>query len=156
VSETRVPLQSERSAGSQALADWSGEARGFYCLSLGIETPVSEIIKCVESADIDIGALSFSIHYPARRLRSDLKEIRALLPRTVAVIAGGGAIGRIKAKLPGIILSSELFDAVTSLDGFGTGRSGQPITSSRAGGLIGEPPKAVLRDFGTIDGILGG
>ncbi len=100
-------------------------ARSFYCLSLGVETPMGEITRCVESAHIDFVALSFSSHFPARRLRSDLQEIRALLPRTVAILAGGSAIGRIKTKLPGIILLSELSDAVTYLDG--SGQAKRPV-----------------------------
>lgn len=100
-------------------------SRGLYCLSLGVETPVEDIVKCAESAQIDLVALSFSSHFPARRLRSVLQEIHALLPRTVAVMAGGGAIGRIKTRLPGIILFSELSEAVSYIDAIVARRNGQ-------------------------------
>jgi DNA-binding transcriptional MerR regulator len=100
-------------------------SRGLDCLPLGVETPMEDIVKCVESAQIDLVALSFSSHFPARRVRSVLQEIRALLPPTVAIVAGGGAIGRIRTRLPGIVLLSELSEAVVYIDGVGTRRSGQ-------------------------------
>lgn len=83
---------------------------------------MEEIVKCAESAQVDVVALSFSSHFPARRLRLDLQELHALLPKNVSLMAGGGAIGRIKTKLPGIILLSELSDAVTYLDKVATPR----------------------------------
>ena len=97
-------------------------ARGVHCLSLGVETPIGEIVKCAAMAQIDVVAISFSSHFPARRLRSDLKEIRAMLPPTVAIMAGGGAISRIETKLDGINLVPELSEAVGFVEQFRTNR----------------------------------
>lgn len=97
-------------------------ARGVHCLSLGVETPMGEIVKCAAMAQIDVVALSFSSHFPARRLRSDLKEIRTMLPPTVAIMAGGGAISRIETRLEGINLVPELSDAVGFVEQLRTNR----------------------------------
>ena len=123
-------LPGERHAFGLLMLQGLLASRGIHCLSLGVETPMNDIVKCVESAQIDVVALSFSIHYPARRLRLDLKEIRASLPEKVTILAGGGAIGRIKTKLPGIMLMSGLSDAVTYLEGFVTKSSGRSVQAA--------------------------
>ena len=116
-------LPGERHGFGLLMLQCLAASRGFYCLPLGVETPIDEIVKCAASARVKLVALSFSSHFPARRLRSDLQDLHALLPRTVAIMAGGGAVGRIKTKLPGIVLLPELSDAVVYLEGIGDGEA---------------------------------
>jgi DNA-binding transcriptional MerR regulator/methanogenic corrinoid protein MtbC1 len=87
-------------------------ACGINCISLGLETPIGEIMRCAETQRVDVVALSFSAHYPARKVTSSLRELRASLPSSISLWAGGAAIRRIYTKLPGIVLLPELMDAM--------------------------------------------
>jgi methanogenic corrinoid protein MtbC1 len=109
-------------------------AHGISCLSLGLETPIGEIVKCANAQLIDVVALSVSAYYPARKVRSDLRELRASLPGPTIIWAGGAAIRRIRTKLRGIILLPELPDALTSVLDQDRDRGGEPSNLEEASG----------------------
>ncbi|MGZ8273346.1 MAG: MerR family transcriptional regulator [Burkholderiaceae bacterium] len=64
---------------------------GARCISLGVRTPVMEIVRGAESQDIDIVALSFSPVVSPYQVGESLKELRAQLPARVELWAGGAS-----------------------------------------------------------------
>jgi DNA-binding transcriptional MerR regulator/methylmalonyl-CoA mutase cobalamin-binding subunit len=85
-------------------------AEGAACISLGPQTPASDIIAAVARTASDVVALSFSAAYPWRVARDGLRELRAALPQNVALWAGGGVIAARAAQLPGIHCFSRIDD----------------------------------------------
>lgn len=62
---------------------------GARCISLGVRTPVMEIVRGAESQAVDIVALSFSPTVNPYQVGESLKELRAQLPARVELWAGG-------------------------------------------------------------------
>jgi methanogenic corrinoid protein MtbC1 len=62
---------------------------GAHCMSLGVQTPVSEIVAAVASQRADIVALSFSSAISLRDALRSLEELHRRLPATVEIWAGG-------------------------------------------------------------------
>ena len=62
---------------------------GATCISLGTQTPLSDICDGAAAHRADIVALSFSAAFPVRRIAPTLKHLRALLPASVALWVGG-------------------------------------------------------------------
>ncbi len=64
--------------------------RGAHCISLGIQTPLAQIVSAADSQRADIVALSFSSAMAARAMQQSLDELRSRLPATVELWIGGG------------------------------------------------------------------
>ena len=64
---------------------------GARCISLGVETPVADIVCAAASQQADVVALSFSAAYPAKQVLSGLEQLRLALPAATAIWAGGAA-----------------------------------------------------------------
>ena len=62
---------------------------GCRCASLGTQTPVWDIVRAASVKPIDIVALSFSACLNANQILDGLTELRAKLPATIEVWAGG-------------------------------------------------------------------
>jgi DNA-binding transcriptional MerR regulator/methylmalonyl-CoA mutase cobalamin-binding subunit len=62
---------------------------GARCISLGVRTPVIEIVRGAESQGVDIVALSFSPVVNPYQVGESLKELRTQLPARVELWAGG-------------------------------------------------------------------
>jgi len=62
---------------------------GCRCLSLGVQTPVRDIVSAALKKKVDIVALSFSAAMNANHTVHGLGELRACLPPEVAVWVGG-------------------------------------------------------------------
>lgn len=62
---------------------------GARCISLGLQTPIAEIVHAASVQDIDIVALSFSASMNSKQALSGLAELRAQLPEKIALWAGG-------------------------------------------------------------------
>lgn len=62
---------------------------GARCVSLGVRTPVLEIVRGAESQAIDIVALSYSPVVNPYQVVESLKELRAQLPAATEIWAGG-------------------------------------------------------------------
>jgi DNA-binding transcriptional MerR regulator len=78
------------------------------CIALGTETPVTEIAQAAQAHRTDIVALSFSGAYPETKAIEALRELRTLLPEPVLLCAGGAGVGRIRRRLDGIELITDL------------------------------------------------
>jgi methanogenic corrinoid protein MtbC1 len=75
---------------------------GCRCLSLGTQTPLSDIVKAVEAHRVDIVALSFSLSISANQVNDGLQELRQLLPPTVEIWAGGRNSALRRRNKPGV------------------------------------------------------
>ena len=89
--------------------------RGAYCISLGPQTPVQEIIEAANAYQIDVVALSFSNAYPQRRIVPALAELRQQLPPTKDIWAGGAGCARLHISPEGTYLSSDMAQTMALL-----------------------------------------
>lgn len=74
---------------------------GACCMPFGNETPVSDIVDAAASHRADIVALSFSASFPEQEAARSLEHLRALLPPTTALWAGGAAVGKLAGQVAG-------------------------------------------------------
>jgi methylmalonyl-CoA mutase cobalamin-binding subunit len=65
---------------------------GGHCISLGVQTPIWDIVLAATTQSADIVALSFSAALNPNHVLDGLTELRAKLPRTTEVWAGGGCL----------------------------------------------------------------
>ncbi len=89
---------------------------GCRCTSLGVQTPVSDIVEAVQARRCDIIGLSFSACSTASAMRDGLTELRTLLPETVALWAGGSAVALHRRAWPGIEVLSSLGEIGLAVD----------------------------------------
>ena len=68
-------------------------------INLGVEMPLDQLVPAAEKFNSSVVGLTFSGAYPYGSVRSHLQELRARLPATTNIWAGGHAMGRIR-KLP--------------------------------------------------------
>ena len=80
------------------------------CLSLGTQTPIADIVAAAATHRIDVVALSFSETLTAAQALPALAELRASLPATVAIWAGGGSPALRGLRVSGIRVMSRLVD----------------------------------------------
>ena len=66
---------------------------GCLGISLGVQTPIPEIAAAARAHEADVLALSFSSMIPALQATAGLAELRALVPETVEIWAGGACAG---------------------------------------------------------------
>ncbi len=64
---------------------------GARCVSLGVQTPVADIVRAAAAQRADIVALSFTSVMAARQVLDGLADLRRALPPAVEIWAGGGA-----------------------------------------------------------------
>ena len=72
------------------------------CLSLGTQTPLADIVAAAAAHRIDVVALSFSQSLSAAQALPALAELRARLPGSVTIWAGGGSAALRGLRVPGI------------------------------------------------------
>jgi len=66
---------------------------GARCISLGVQTPITEIAKAAETQKVDIVALSFSASMNANHMAEGVRDLRARIEQRVELWAGGGCVG---------------------------------------------------------------
>jgi DNA-binding transcriptional MerR regulator/methylmalonyl-CoA mutase cobalamin-binding subunit len=81
---------------------------GAACISLGTETPLADIVLAADACRADVVALSFSAAYGEKNAAAGLAELRAMLPATVELWAGGASIARLRRHIPGTQLMRSL------------------------------------------------
>jgi DNA-binding transcriptional MerR regulator/methylmalonyl-CoA mutase cobalamin-binding subunit len=91
---------------------------GAHCVSLGTETPATEVVEAALSHRVQIVALSMSVSFPARRIAPYLDQVRAGLPELIEVWAGGAGVDRLTRKPKGITTFAKLDVAATALHDF--------------------------------------
>lgn len=72
---------------------------GCECLSLGAQTPLAEIAQAASAHRVQAVGLSFSTSFNSKQLQQGLAELRALLPASIALWAGG-AHPSLKKRVP--------------------------------------------------------
>ena len=121
-----VPFQTglEARAPRMLLTTVPGEAHGLgllmaealmtlqacRCLSLGTQTPIADIVAAAAAHRIDVVALSFSASLTAAQALPALAELRASLPATMAIWAGGGSPALHGLRVSGIRVMSRLVE----------------------------------------------
>lgn len=99
-------------------------ANGAFALSLGAQTPISDIVGAARATNTDIVALSFSGAYPWRKARDALIDLRAALPARVALWVGGSALKGRRDQLAGVRSIYDLRDIPPALDDWHAAHAG--------------------------------
>ncbi|MCA1796745.1 MAG: MerR family transcriptional regulator, partial [Geobacteraceae bacterium] len=80
---------------------------GLPCTWIQEDLPLSEIKAALEVTSTNAVVLSFSIHYSTRAAMEQLATLRQMLPASIPIIAGGGALEGEK-NIPGVHISTDL------------------------------------------------
>jgi cobalamin-dependent methionine synthase I len=72
---------------------------GVETLSLGVQTPLGDVLAAAQARRSDIVALSFSSNFPAGVLAEVVAELRQRLPARISLWCGGAGTLRVK-RLP--------------------------------------------------------
>jgi len=78
--------------------------QGCVCLSLGPQTPQTDIVQAARAQNVDIVALSFSSWFTPSHVAPALESLAAALPEKTALWVGGGNSALAKDGLPALIL----------------------------------------------------
>jgi len=82
--------------------------QGCHCLSLGTQTPVRDIAQAAVAHKVDVVALSFSANMNPNHVVDGLAELKALLPKEVAIWAGGSAPALRRRHIEGVRVLHDL------------------------------------------------
>ncbi len=88
---------------------------GCSCVSLGVQTPIIDIVHAVRSQRADIVALSFSSIMNNNQVIHGLRELRMKLPDNVEIWAGGNHSALRRKSLTGVLVIATLHDIRTAL-----------------------------------------
>jgi methanogenic corrinoid protein MtbC1 len=88
---------------------------GSECVSLGTQTPASDVAAAARHYKADIIAISFSAFFPARRISPYLENLKAHLAGSASIWAGGSGIDKRNRQDPGVSVFASLEAAVAAL-----------------------------------------
>lgn len=88
---------------------------GATSVSLGTQTPMRDIIRAAASQNADIVALSFSGAYPSSQVGDALADLRARLPATIELWAGGANPALARCAMPGLCVVRGLDEVSSTL-----------------------------------------
>ncbi|MDC8759816.1 MerR family transcriptional regulator [Janthinobacterium fluminis] len=91
-------LPQERHGLSLLMVEALCVADGAHCISLGVQTPLQDIVEAAHTLRADIVALSFSSCNNTRQAQDGLNGLRAGLPAAVELWAGGAAMAPMKRR----------------------------------------------------------
>jgi DNA-binding transcriptional MerR regulator/methylmalonyl-CoA mutase cobalamin-binding subunit len=95
-------LSGERHAIGAVLAGAAAAVEGWNVLHLGADLPAAAIAQAARSADARVVAVSV-VHVKDRdALLEEMRTLRAALPDTVGLVAGGGGAGGLVAELSAV------------------------------------------------------
>lgn len=77
-------------------------SHGAYCISLGTQTPVEDLMQAARAHGANVVAVSFSNAYPHRHIAPALTELRQRLPRPTELWAGGAGCTRVPPLAAGV------------------------------------------------------
>lgn len=80
------------------------------CVSLGTQTPVTDVIQAARAHQADVVALSFSNVHKAAVVHAGLRELRTQLPTSIALWVGGACSALYQRPLTGISAVQHLSD----------------------------------------------
>lgn len=88
---------------------------GCRCVSLGVQTPILEIVRAALSQRVDVVALSFSPSGNPNHVLDGLAELRGQLPRAVQIWSGGRNPVLMRRPPRDVLVMPELADITTHL-----------------------------------------
>lgn len=81
---------------------------GCACVSLGVQTPVLDIVRAAQAHQVDIVALGFSGILGAQQVVDGLSDLRLRLPAGVELWAGGSAAVLVRRPVDGVRVVQDL------------------------------------------------
>jgi len=91
---------------------------GAQCVSLGTQTPESQVNAAVRAYNADIVALAFSEYFAPGAMRDSLRRLRELLPPDTDLWCGGGGAKRMKRPPQGVTVIKALDEIGAQLAGW--------------------------------------
>jgi len=91
-------------------------AEGAACVALGTETPVIDIKNATPAYEVDVVALSFSSAVTQSAALAGLTQLRSVLPDTIEIWGGGGALARARKAPEGVLLLRSFDDMRYALE----------------------------------------
>jgi MerR family transcriptional regulator, light-induced transcriptional regulator len=88
---------------------------GCATLSLGVQTPMWDIVQAAIRQKIDIVALSFSVAMNRQQVQDGLRELRHQLPPSIEIWAGGSSPVLSRHVVDGVICTQRLDDTVNEV-----------------------------------------
>ena len=88
---------------------------GCACQSLGVQTPLSDIVLASAAQRADIVALSFSGYMTAQQVNDGLQQLRNSLPASVTLWAGGAALAQRKRAPGAVQVITDLADIASAV-----------------------------------------
>jgi DNA-binding transcriptional MerR regulator/methylmalonyl-CoA mutase cobalamin-binding subunit len=98
---------------------------GANCVTLGVQTPIQELVSAAAAHRAGIVVLSFSEAVSAQQVKTGLQQTRLALPTAIALWAGGSGVSRQRNVIEGVQLMGPLSDLGIALE---TWRSKQTST----------------------------
>ena len=89
--------------------------QGAETINIGAYIPLNNLKLAAVSCKADVVALSFSFHYPARKVIPTLQHLRRLLPVHMEIWAGGAGLSGLRKNPKGVRIFSDLDHAVADL-----------------------------------------
>lgn len=106
---------------------------GAQCIPLGTQTPMLDVVRAASAHGADVVALSFSAAFPRRQIPALLQQLRAALPATTELWAGGSGISGIAAQ-DGVVMVLALEDVAPTLrrwhQAHGTGTASDLVSNA--------------------------
>ncbi len=99
---------------------------GCHCVSLGVQTPLWDIVLAAQALASDIVALSFTACVNPNQVVDALAELRAKLPAEVAIWAGGRAPVLHRRRVDGVHALATLDPVPSELQRWRAGRAASP------------------------------
>ena len=81
-----------------------------YPVLLGPQTPIAEIVRAAQVKQVDVVCLSFSSAYSPALATQGLRDLRQVLPASIAMWAGGYGVKPIRKPIEGVSLVPEFQD----------------------------------------------
>jgi MerR family transcriptional regulator, light-induced transcriptional regulator len=88
---------------------------GCSTLSLGVQTPMWDIVQAAMRQKVDIVALSFSVAMNRQQVQDGLRELRHQLPPSIEIWAGGSSTALTRRVADGVICAQSLDDIVNEV-----------------------------------------
>jgi len=126
-------LPAEPHALGLLMAEAALSLEGADCVSLGTQTPVSDIAAAAIANRSDVVALSFAGNFPPKTLSEGLTALRRSLPSQVALWGGGAGMGRLRRVPEGVLRLTSLDDVGRALSEWRS-QSSQWSNSNLSGG----------------------
>jgi methanogenic corrinoid protein MtbC1 len=98
-----------------SMADATLSLCGAYCVVLGIQTPISEIVLAARAHEADIVTLSFSSAMPAAQVKAGIEQMRMSLPQKIELWVGGEGAARQRKSDTGVKVMERLSDLIEAV-----------------------------------------